>query len=86
MVEEVEPCRQELVSFGVDMGVYLESYFKQVREAMADKAGVLSAEEVEEMEAQLRDRVGEQRTRTLKRIAAQQAEWEREQLAASAHQ
>ena len=30
MVEEVEPCRQELVSFGVDMGVYLESYFKQV--------------------------------------------------------
>jgi hypothetical protein len=29
-IEEIEPCRQELVSFGVDMGVYLESYFKQV--------------------------------------------------------
>jgi hypothetical protein len=31
VVEEVEPSRQELVSYGVDMGVYLESYFKQVR-------------------------------------------------------
>lgn len=86
MVEEVDPCRQELVSFGVDMGVYLESYFKQVREAMAEKAGVLSPEEVEEMESQLRVRVGEQRTRTFERIAAQQAQLEREQLTASPHQ
>lgn len=123
MVEEVEPCRQELVSFGVDMGVYLESYFKQartlscyrcsvvatalhtcvasvlfprftldvlswiaarccnqVREAMTDKAGVLSAEEVEDMEAQLRVRVGEQRNRSFQRIAAQHAAWEHQQL------
>ena len=47
---------------------------------MAEKAGVLTQEEVEEIEAQLRVRVDEQRNRTLKRIAAQQAEWEREQL------
>ena len=57
---------------------------EQVREAMADKAGVLTSEEVEEMEAQLRVRVGEQRNRTFERIAMQHAEWEREQLATTA--
>ena len=34
------------MSFGVDMGVYLESYFLQVRSAMAEKAGVFTGEEV----------------------------------------
>ena len=47
---------------------------------MADKAGVLTSDEVEEMEAQLRVRVGEQRNRTFERIAAHHAAWKREQL------
>ena len=51
---------------------------------MADKAGVLTSEEVEEMEAQLRVRVGEQRNRTFERISAHHADWEREQLATTA--
>ena len=51
---------------------------------MADKAGVLTSEEVEEMEAQLRVRVGEQRNRSFERIATQHAKWEREQLATTA--
>jgi hypothetical protein len=55
-------------------------FCNQVREAMSDKAGVLSTEEVEDMEAQLRVRVGEQRNRSFDRIAAQHAAWERQQL------
>ena len=51
---------------------------------MSDKAGVLTTEEVEDMEAQLRVRVGEQRNRSFDRIAAQHAAWERQQLDAMA--
>jgi hypothetical protein len=51
---------------------------------MADKAGVLTSDEVDEMEAQLRVRVGEQRNRTFERMSAHHADWEREQLATAA--
>jgi hypothetical protein len=47
---------------------------------MAEKAGVLSEEEVAEMEAELRVRVGEQRGRALGRLAAEREEWERRAL------
>ena len=66
-VEHVEPSRQELVSFGVDMGTYLESYFLQVQQEMKEKAGVFSEEEVSEISGRLLERVDGQRERYLTR-------------------